>query len=102
MEEQKNNSLSFLASLGLAGAGSVIFVAGYIFVRYYSTLNSQSLLVVWFVMLALILGFLIMPLITYWRTTSVKSTLKVFMLQFFFALILMIISTALIWQAYIG
>jgi hypothetical protein len=94
MEEQKISSPSFLASLGLAAVGAVIFIAAYfLVVEYSSLLNSQSLLIVWVVMLVLVLGFLIMPVIVYRRTSALQPTLSVFVMEILLIVILGIMVT---------
>lgn len=89
MDEQKNNSLSFLISLGLAGVGAAIFVAAYFLVMVCSSLlNSESLLSVWVVMFVLVLGFLAMPMIIYRRTSVLKFALNIFVLEILWVLVL--------------
>lgn len=93
MDEQKNNSFSFLASLGLAGVGAAIFIAAYFLVMVYSSLlNSESLLSVWMVMFVLVLGFLAVPMIVYYRTSVLKFALNIFVLEILWVLALGIIT----------
>ena len=92
MEEQKNHTLSFLASLGLAAVGAVIFIAGSVLLMSANLLSgTYSLLVMWFVFLALLVGFFIMPIIAYKCTSSAKTLLSVLILEIIFIVALAII-----------
>lgn len=102
MEEQKNRTLSLLASTKLALLGAIIFIAPFMFVWYFSDLLNYGLLVVWFVIMALLILILIMPMAAYHRTAKVKDMLVVSGLQGIFILIMFIIVRSILLSMLIG
>ena len=93
MDEQKNNNrtLSFLASMGLAALGAVIFISVSAIAMFSGASSASSLLSIFFLFLAVITGFFIMPIMAYRHTSLVKTVFSVLLLQICFIAALAII-----------